>query len=100
MTTTLQDDEVFGEMFDSKKPRPKRKRSTDVFITLNINEKFENMSIEQKQKFKEFAIRLFDDRKILDYFKSKTSPDNPREDMDDISISWKPELGPKTQKLH
>lgn len=100
---SLRDDDVFGsyyeQEFKKEKKRPKR-RSTEIFLTLNLNERLVTMNSDQKTKFKEFGVALFDHRKILDYFKSKTNPTDPLRDMDEVKISWKPEVGPKTGKLH
>lgn len=99
MEMSLQQDEVFQDLYE-KKARPKKKRSTDMMVTMNLNEKFSNMSQEQKQKFKDFAVNLFDHKKILDYFENKGSPENPLRDMDWVEVKWKPEVGPVSGKLH
>jgi hypothetical protein len=98
---SLRDDEVFQDLYTSDvKKKGRRKRSTDLMLTINLNERFETMDREQKQKFKDFAVSLFDKRKVLEYFKDKFSPDNPLAGMDSVDIQWKPEIGPKTGKLH
>lgn len=95
----LQDDEVFGDMFRSEE-KHKKKKSTDMLLTMNLNEKFATMTTERKQLFKNFAVSLFDDKRILEYFKDKMSPANPLANMDHVDIKWKPEVGSKTGRLH
>ena len=96
---SFSDDDVFEDFKESKK-RKKKNRSTELFMTLNLNEKFANMSREQKQKFKDFGVNLFDKRHILSYFRDQTNPENPLANMEHIQISWKPEIAPHTGKLH
>lgn len=101
---SLQDDEVFGSYYDDEvkkaKKKPPKRRSTEIFLTLNLNERLADMDQEQKIRFKDFGVALFDHRKILGYFKSKTNPSDPTRDMDKVKISWKVEVGPKSGKLH
>ncbi len=97
----IQDDEVFREYFPDEKEKKKKKgRSTDMYMTLNLNEAYATMTIERKQLFKRFMVDLFDKRKILSYFHDKDDPTNPLANMDDVQIEYKPEVAPKTGRLH
>jgi hypothetical protein len=98
MGEDLKNDEVFGDLFERKKQ--KKKKSTDVFITLNLNEVFATMSTERKHLFRSFGVKLFKEEDILLYFKDMTNPEYPLENMDKVEIKWKPEVGPKNGKLH
>ena len=95
----LQQDEVFGDLFQDNK-RKKKKKSTDLLMTLNLNEKFSTMTSERKKQFKDFAVSMFDNKKILEFFKDRTSPENPLAHMDHIEIKWAPEVGKETGRLH
>lgn len=69
-------------------------------ITLNLNEKFSNMTTEQRKNFKQFAVDLFDKKQILNYFKDRENPSNPLANIQNVEIKWKPEVGPQQGKLH
>ena len=69
-------------------------------LTLNLNESFVNMTEEQKIRFRDFMVRLFDDREILQYFEDKFSPENPLANIASVEVKWRPEVGPSQGKLH
>jgi len=96
---SIQEDEVFTDLFEKKKSKA---RSTDMRVTLNLNERFSSMTGEQKQQFKKFANFLFaeDQQGILDFFIDRTSPEDVHANIDKIEIKWLPEIGPKNGKLH
>ena len=99
---SFQGDEVFGDLYqeEKKKVSPHKKKSTDILLTINLNEKFVDMSVEQKQRFKDWCKYLFDDKHILDYLTSTTSPESPLDDVDEVDVKWKPEIGPIQGRLH
>lgn len=102
---SIQDDEVFQDYFPDIKEKKmgkkkKKKRSTDMYMTLNLNEKFSTMSTERKQLFKTFMVDLFDKRQILSYFRDRDNPSNPLANIDDVKIEYKPEVAPKKGFLH
>ena len=71
---SFSDDDVFEDWKqepESKNKKKKKNRSTEMFLTLNLNEKFTQMSREQKVKFRDFGVNLFDKRHILSYFEIK-----------------------------
>ena len=71
-----------------------------MLMTLNLNEKFSTMTAERKKQFKDFAVYLFDNKNILNFFKDKTSPGNPLAHMDHVEIKWAPEVGKESGRLH
>ena len=79
-----------------KKPR---KRSTEVFFLLNLNERFATMSEERKQMFRDFATNHFQRYDIMLYFHDRESPENPLENVDALRIEWVPRVGPVSGKL-
>jgi hypothetical protein len=81
-------------------PKGAKEKSTDIFLTLNINEYFAHMSPEQKVKFRDFCIDLFDKKRILTYLVDRFSPSNPLANVESVDIRWRVEVGPKSQKLH
>src|SRR4051812_41544293 len=100
---SLSDDEVFRDYFEEEKkdPRNRGRKSTELFLTMNLNERLSTMTAEEKRDFKAFAETLFGPkRKILTYFTDKKSVDDPSRNILDVKIRWKPEVGPKTGKLH
>lgn len=100
---SFEQDEVFHDFFEEKKVKKKnksRQKSTDLMITMNLNERFATMSTEQKKKFREFAIDLFDKKHILSYFSDRENPSDPLLNIDNVEIKWKPEVGPTQGKLH
>src|SRR4051812_41706127 len=99
----IEEDETFAQLLKDKSREGKKKarqRSTDMLLTLNLNEQFDHMSKEQKQKFRDFAVDLFDKKDILTYFQDRFSPGNPLANIENVEIKWKPEIGPKTGRLH
>ena len=90
----LEDDEVFGDYFEEEKkdPRNRRRKSTELFLTMNLNEKLTNMTNEEKRDFKSFAETLFGPkRKILEYFTDRTSTDDAGRNILEVKIRWKPD---------
>lgn len=102
---SLEQDDVFRDFFEEGKQTKKKKKgrklkSTDLMITLNLNEKFTNMTTEQKRAFRQFAVDLFDKKQILSFFKDRENPSNPLANMQNVEIKWRPEVGPQQGKLH
>ena len=84
---------------EEKKKKP-RKRSTEVFFLLNLNERFATMSEERKQLFRNFAQQHFEHSyDIILYFHDRLSPDCPLENVDTLRIEWVPRVGPRSGKL-
>src|SRR5271170_1833180 len=105
----IENDEVFQEYFDedseldeeeTKKKKKKKKRSTEMFVTMSLNEVFTTMTTERKILFRDFAKWLFDQRKILMYFHDMTNPSDPLQNMDNVHIEWRPEVGKEKGVLH
>src|SRR4051812_30734965 len=92
----IEEDETFAQLLKDKSREGKKKarqRSTDMLLTLNLNEQFDHMSKEQKQKFRDFAVDLFDKKDILTYFQDRFTPGNPLAYIENVEIKWKPEIG-------
>lgn len=92
----------FEEIFETKQRQGKKKgkKSTDIFLTINLNQKFANLTQEEKLKFKAYAVKLFDEKEILQYIRDRESPDNPLGNVDHVGIEWKAEIGPERGLLH
>jgi len=103
--TDLREDEVFADLYPDEekgedKKRKKRLRSTDMYITINLNESFLTMSTERKLLFKNFAVNLFDRKGILSFMRDEMDPGNPLANIEKADITWKPEVGKKQNRLH
>src|SRR5690349_4801484 len=94
-------DDVFGDLYQEEKKKVSRhkKRSTDILLTLNLNE---NSSIcpSNKSNVSRTGARTYLTTHILDYLTSTTSPESPLDDIDEVSVKWKPEIGPVQGRLH
>ena len=76
-----------------------RKRSTEVFFLLNLNERFATMSEERKRLFRDFAQQHFERYDIILYFHDRLSPESPLDNVDSLRIEWVPRVGPVSGKL-
>src|SRR5258708_23177846 len=90
----------FGDEGEEKKVKKKRKKSTEMYMTMNLNEIFATMTQERKIIFRDFCKWLFDEKKILMYFDDLTSPSNPLSNIDNVTIEWQPEVGKQNVFLH
>src|SRR6185437_6311046 len=92
---------TFQKKREKKRRRGRKPRSTDVYITLNLNEVFKDMSRERKVLFRDFCEQLFGPRKgILLYFRDREHPLDPLVNMDSSIVKYKPEVGPLKDRLH
>jgi hypothetical protein len=103
--TDLREDEVFADLYpeedkDKKKKKKPKIRSTDLYITINLNESFTTMSPERKLLFKTYAVKLFDQRGILSFVSDEEDLDNPLANIDKVEVVWRPEVGTQKKRLH
>lgn len=95
----LEKDAVFGETIAKKAPKEKGIKSSFWAITINLNQKYEGLDDETKQKFKDFAEYIASEN-IFDFITDQSSPDNPRANVVSEKYDVAFEVGEQKGFLH
>lgn len=99
-TTTLENDPIFNEQFQEPKEQQDSTRKSIFNITVNSNKNYNNMTDDDKVKFKKVIEYLFHKDNIIKYLKDMSSPSDPTINIVDLRTDYTFEVGGAMNRLH
>lgn len=95
----LLNDPIFNKNVIKEDPRTVERKS--IFnITLNSNKKYDNMSKQDKIKFKKIVEYVFNNNNFTKYLVDKSTPDNNHNNLKNINVKYSFEVGGQQNRLH
>lgn len=96
----VKDDPVFAEPAAAEPASVVKSRSSIWSMTINSNQVFEKMSVEEKTKFKKFIEYITLKNNFFNFITDKSSPDDSTKNIRSFETDYEFEAGTVTGCLH